>query len=413
MTGVGALAGIRVLDFSRFQQGPYATLLLADMGAEVVRIERPGGEWDRELRATPDGFSGFFYGMNRGKRSVAIDISTQAGREAAVRLAEHADVVVENFRSGVMDRLGLGYEQLRAANPRIIYAAANGWGPSGPNAAEPMYDMVAQAVSGVADFNRDADGRPRLATRGYADAGGAAFLAMGVVTALYARERTGFGQRVDASLVGACIGLHAQELGVCLNQGRMDRPGGRVTPTSGAFRCRDGSWLVIAATDHKLWDPLCRALGRPALLEEPRFADRASRLKNRAELEPILEDAFASRERDEWLPRLREANIPVGPVKTFLDLAEDADVLVNGYILSGSDSTQGRRLAAGHPFHLSGSPNVPSMAMPALGEHTADELAAVGYTEAEIDELVRAGVAQRPAGEVAPAVAGHRQHISS
>jgi len=390
-----ALSGIRVLDFSRFQQGPYATLLLADMGAEVVRIERPGGEWDRELRATPDGFSGFFYGLNRGKRSVAIDITSAAGRELVLRMVAEADVVVENFRPGVMDRLGLGYETLRAANPRIIYAAANGWGPAGPNSAEPMYDMVAQAVAGVADFNRDFDGRPRLATRGYADAGGAAFLAMGILTALYVRERTGAGQRVDASLVGACIGLHAQEITVSLNQDRIDRPHGRVTPTSGAFRCRDGSWLVIAATDQKLWKPLCRALGRPELLAEPRFADRASRLAVRTELEPILEAAFLERARDEWIPIMREQNIPVGPVRTFLDLADDPDALANGYILDGFDPVWGRRLSVGHPFHLSESATTPSTEAPLLGQHTDVELRRAGLSSDEIEALADSGAIQR------------------
>jgi crotonobetainyl-CoA:carnitine CoA-transferase CaiB-like acyl-CoA transferase len=397
-TGTGALAGIRVLDFSRFQQGPYSTLLLADLGAEVVRIERPGGEWDRELRTTPDGFSGFFYGMNRGKRSVAIDVATEHGRTAVIRMVAQADVVVENFRPGVMDRLGLGYDALRTVNPRIIYAAANGWGPDGPNAPEPMYDMVAQAVSGVADFNRDADGRPRLATRGYADAGGATFLAMGILAALFVRERTGDGQRVDASLVGACIGLHAQELGVCLNQQRLDRPGGRVTPTSGAFRCRDDRWLVVAATDQKLWAPLCRAVDRLELLNDMRFADRPGRLANRADLERMLEAAFLERDRDDWLSVLRQADIPVGPVNTFLDLPDDTDAVANGYIIEGSDPVWGKRFAAGLPFHLLDSNVRPKMTMPALGEHTEAEMERVGYTKAEIDLLDQTGVLQRSGG---------------
>jgi crotonobetainyl-CoA:carnitine CoA-transferase CaiB-like acyl-CoA transferase len=144
----GPLAGVRVIDFSRFQQGPYATRLLADLGADVVKIERPGGDWDRELRATPDGFSGFFYGLNCGKKSVAVDIQTAAGREVILRLAREADVIVENFRPGVMDRLRLGYADLSAVNGSVIYAAAGGWGPAGPNRAEPMYDMVGQAVPG-------------------------------------------------------------------------------------------------------------------------------------------------------------------------------------------------------------------------------------------------------------------------
>ena len=391
----GPLAGVRVIDFSRFQQGPYATRLLADLGADVVKIERPGGDWDRELRATPDGFSGFFYGLNCGKKSVAVDIQTAAGREVILRLAREADVIVENFRPGVMDRLGLGYADLSAVNRSVIYAAASGWGPAGPNSAEPMYDMVGQAVAGVSDFNRSPDGQPRLATRGYADAGGGVFLATGIIAALYARMRTGHGQRVDASLVGACIGLHTQEITVALNQGEISRPQGRVTPASGAFRCRDGEWLVIAATDQKLWEPLCRALARPALTADPRFATRSLRLRERRVLEPLLEEAFLRRDRDEWLAIMKAHGIPVGPVRTFLDLAEDEDARANGYITEVQDPRWGRRLTAGPPFHLSRTPAAVAGRAPELGESSDTELARAGYTPSQIEELVTSGIVYR------------------
>jgi CoA:oxalate CoA-transferase len=391
----GALAGVRVIDFSRFQQGPYATRLLSDLGADIVKIERPGGDWDRELRATADGFSGFFYGLNCGKKSVAVDIRSAAGREVVLRLVRDADVVVENFRPGVMDRLGLGYQDLSSLNSSLIYAAASGWGPAGPNSAEPMYDMVGQAVAGVSDFNRSPDGRPRLATRGYADAGGGVFLAMGIVTALYARARTGQGQRVDASLVGACIGLHTQEITVSLNQGEISRPQGRVTPASGAFRCRDGDWLVIAATDQKLWEPLCRALERPALAADTRFATRILRLQARDVLEPQLEEAFLQRDRDAWLPIMKAHGIPVGAVRTFLELAHDEDVRSNGYITEIQDPVWGSRLTAGPPFHLSRTPAAVAGRAPDLGESTDEELSSVGYSTAEIEALVASGVVQR------------------
>jgi CoA:oxalate CoA-transferase len=393
-TGTGALGGIRVLDFSRFQQGPYATRLLADMGAHVLKVERPGGEWDRRLRATPDGFSGFFYALNRGKHSIGIDITTEEGRQIVLKLAEVCDVVVENYRPGVMDRLGIGYDDLQRINPRIIFGAANGYGPDGPHSHEPMFDMVAQAVSGVSDFNQSVDGTPRLATRGYADAGGGVFLAMGIISALYARERTGQGQRVDASLVGACLGLHAPEITLSLNQNRLDRPQRRVTSTSGAFRCRDDKWLVIAATDQKLWTHLCTALDRPDLFGDERFRYGAIREQNRDILEPIVEETFLTRDRDDWIPIMRANRIPVGPVNTFLDLGDDEDALANGYIVVQDDPRWGEQKVVGHPFHLSATPAYVGNWTPELGEDTENELLRAGYSRADVAALVQRKVVE-------------------
>jgi CoA:oxalate CoA-transferase len=396
----GPFDGIRILDFTRFQQGPYATRLLADLGATVLKVERPGGEWDRRLRLAPDGFGGFFYGLNRGKGSIAVDITTDEGREIVLRLAAECDVVIENFRPGVMDRLQIGYDDLRAVNEQLIFAAGTGYGPNGPSQGEPMFDMVAQAVSGVSDFNRAPDGTPRLATRGYADAAGGVFLALGIVSALYARRVNGKGQRVDASLVGACLGLHAPEITLSLHQQTLFRPQRRVTSTSGAFRCRDDRWLVIAATDQKLWSTLCTALDRPDLFADERFAYGAIRERNRDDLEPEVEATFATRDRDEWLPILRAAGVPVGPVNTFLELAEDPDALANGYILEQDDARWGKQKIVGHPFHLSATPARVGDWTPELGEDTVRELRAVGYTEDEIGDLIKRQVveAAEPAG---------------
>lgn len=400
----GALAGIKVLDFTRFQQGPYATRLLADLGAHVLKVERPGGEWDRRLRVAPDGFCGFFHGLNRGKHSIGIDITTEDGREVVLRLAAECDVVVENFRPGVMDRLRLGYDDLRAINEKIIFAAGSGYGPNGPSSGEPMYDMVAQAVSGVSDFNRALDGTPRLATRGYADAAGGVFLALGVMTALFTRATLGVGQRVDASLVGACLGLHAPEITLSLHQDKLFRPHRRVTSTSGAFRCRDDRWLVIAATDQKLWSNLCKALGRDDLYRDERFGYGAVRERNRDILEPIVEEVFLGRDRDDWLTIMREHGVPVGPVNSFLDLADDADAIANGYIVVQDDPRWGEQKVVGHPFHLSHTAASVGNWTPELGEDTLAELRAAGYRDDEIADLVERKVVETATTE--PAASG-------
>ena len=390
----GALDGVRVLDFTRFLQGPYATRLMADMGAEVIKIERPGGEWDRRLRLAEDGFGGFFHGLNRGKRSVAVDITTDAGRDAVLALAADCDVVVENFRPGVLDRLGLGYEALRAVNPEIIYAGASGYGPGGPRSKEPMYDMVAQAVSGVSDFMRGPDGTPRLATRAMADSAGAMFLTMAVLAAIVVRQRTGRGQRVDASLVGACLGMHTAEVTIALDADQVFRPAGRVTSTSGAFRCRDDRWLVIGATDQKLWRALTTALGRDDLFEDERFARSRIRERNRAELEPLLEKVFLERDRDEWLPLMQEHGIPAAPVNTFLDLADDPDALANGYILEQDDRKWGKVKTVGHPFHMALTPATVGDWTPELGEDTESVLLGAGLAPERIAELAGSEVIQ-------------------
>jgi crotonobetainyl-CoA:carnitine CoA-transferase CaiB-like acyl-CoA transferase len=391
----GALAGVRVLDFTRFMQGPYATRIFADLGAEVIKVERPGGEWDRRLRTSPSGFAGFFHALNRGKKSVAVDITTDEGREIVLRLASDCDVVIENFRPGVMDRLGLGYETIRAANPRVIFAAASGYGPHGPRAKEPMFDMVAQAVSGVSDFNRSPEGEPRLATRGLADTAGGMFLAMAVLAALFVRERTGRGQRVDASLVGASIGLHTAEVTIALEQEEVFRLGGRrVTSTSGAFKTRDDKWLVIAATDQKLWAGLSAALDLTHLSDDERFSRSRIREKNRDVLEPIIEEAFLTRDRDDWVRRLQQHHVPVAPVNTFLDLPSDPDVVANGYVVEQDDRTWGKVRLVGTPFHLEGTPGRVGTTTPELGEHSASELTVAGYTADEIAAFSAAGVVE-------------------
>ncbi|MTD12416.1 CoA transferase [Nakamurella sp. YIM 132087] len=393
--GTGALTGIRVLDFTRFMQGPYATRILADLGADVIKVERPGGEWDRRLRVSPRGFAGFFHVLNRGKRSLAIDITTPRGRELVLEVARDCDVVVENFRAGVMDRLGLGYDDIRAVNPRVVFAAGSGHGPNGPNAADPMYDMVAQAMSGVSDFNRAPDGTPRLATRGLADVAGGMFLAMGVLSALVARERTGVGQRVDASLVGASIALHPAEVTIALEADHVFRLGGtRVTSTSGAFRARDGKWLVIGATDQKLWFGLAEALGLRQLSDDERFSRSRIREANRDQLEPIIEQAFLTRDRDEWIGVLQAHRVPAAPVNSFLDLPDDPDVRANGYIVEQDDRQAGPIRLVGPAFHLQHTPLRVGTFTPELGEHSAEVLSQAGLADDDLATLAELGIVE-------------------
>ncbi|MFT4289134.1 CaiB/BaiF CoA transferase family protein [Nocardioides sp.] len=398
----GALDGIKVLDLTRFLQGPYATRILADLGAEVVKVERPGGEWDRRLRQAPDGYAGFFLGLNRGKRAIAVDITTSEGREIVKTLARECDVVVENFRLGVMEKLGLGYDTLREENPRLVYAAASGYGPLGPRRKEPMFDMVAQAVSGLSDFVRTADGTPRLASRGMADSAGAVFLAMGILTALLARERTGLGQRVDGSLVGSCLAMHTAEVTIALHGDEVKRTQGRVTSTSGAFRCRDDKWVVVGATDQKVWSGLTAALDRVDLRDDPRFAKSRVRERHRDILEPILEETFLTADRDTWVERMRENGVPVAPVNTFVEAARDPDVLANGFVVEQPDETWGTVRTVGNPFLLSATPARVGGWTPELGADTRAVLEHLGMAPERIDELLAEGIVEQAGSATAP-----------
>jgi crotonobetainyl-CoA:carnitine CoA-transferase CaiB-like acyl-CoA transferase len=249
-------------------------------------------------------------------------------------------------------------------------------------------------VSGVSDFMRGPDGTPRLATRAMADSAGAMFLTMAVLAAIVVRQRTGRGQRVDASLVGACLGMHTAEVTIALDADRVFRPEGRVTSTSGAFRCRDDRWLVIGATDQKLWRALTTALGRDDLFEDERFARSRIRERNRAELEPLLEKIFLERDRDDWVLLMQEHGIPAAPVNTFLDLADDPDALANGYILEQDDRKWGKVKTVGHPFHMALTPATVGDWTPELGEDTESVLLAAGLAPERIAELAESEVVQ-------------------
>ncbi len=382
------LASIRILDFTRYQQGPYATVMLGDMGAEVIKVEdRERGDLGRRLWREPDGFSAFFEALNRGKRSITLDVRKPEGREVALRLVGRCDVVVENFRPGVMDRLGLGYEHARKVNPRVIFASASGFGPRGPRGRWPSFDQVAQAASGWMHALGGPEGEPRLGLPGMMDQIGAMILAWGITTALLARERTGVGQSVDASLLGTAIALQAVDVTHSLRTGRVNYPRRRTTPIVGHFQCADGRWLMVGAVDPKMWLNLCQALDRPDLPTDPRFKNGYVRETNHLELEAELEQAFLTHDRDTWIRLLREADVPVGPANTYVDLREDEDAHANEYVVRRDDSRWGDLEVVGCPVRLSATPARVGDDAPELGADTDAVLRELGFSEAEVAKL--------------------------
>ena len=387
-TGTGPLEGIRVLDLSIGQMGPAATALLADFGADVIKIESRHGDPGRGVELQPDGRSAFFLTHNRGKKSIALNLRHPEGREAVLRLAERSDVFVQSWTPGTIERLGLDYEAVRQRWPDIIYASASGFGPQGPRARLPAMDMVAQGAGGLMMANAGPDaGDPIPVGPTIADQTGAFHLALGVLLALIYRQQTGQGQKVDASLLGGLVALQGWHIAHYLMTGKMALMSSKRTQRSPLFtfyRASDG-WFTIAIIDPRQWPELCRIARMPELAEDPRFAETQARNDHAEELIAVLDERFAREPRDHWLRLLEGADIPCGPVSSYAELVEDEQVRTNSYIVE-ADPRLGQPRVPGLPIKLSETPGEVRPA-PELGQHTEEALEELGYSWEEIGRL--------------------------
>ncbi len=387
------LDGIRVLDFTRYQQGPFATVILADFGADVIKVEEPNGDFGRRMWREPDGYSAFWESLDRGKKSVCIDLRKPEGRDLALQLGDGADVIVENFRPGTMDRWGLSYENFRDRNPAVIYAQATGWGTQGPMAELPSFDQISQAYSGFAQHSGGGPGhRPEIPYPGIADQSGGMNLALGIMTALFVRERTGIGQKVEVSLLGTQLALQAPELTHFLHFGKERRRDFRASPTVGHYECSDGRWVMIVGIDQKFWPRIARALDRAALIDDERFSRGYPRWVNRDALEEELEAAFASNTSGHWLERMRVEDVPASIVQDYAEVAAAEQPAANGYLVEQEHPRFGKQRIVGLHIQLSETPGAPGAPAPELGEHTTEVLASLGLTEAQIAALHEAGI---------------------
>ncbi|MGE3075504.1 MAG: CaiB/BaiF CoA transferase family protein [Dehalococcoidia bacterium] len=388
------LDGIRVLDFTRYQQGPFATAILGDFGADVIKVEDPGGgDFGRRMWREPDGFSAFWESLNRGKRSITLDMRHPEAREIALRVAENVDVIVENFRPGTMDSWGLGYEEVKSRNSRVIYAQATGWGTKGPMANLPSFDQISQAFSGYAQHSGGGPGtKPEVAYPGVADQSGAMNLALGIMTALFARERTGIGQRVEVSLLGTQIALQAPEILHYLHFGEEHVREFRASPTVGHYQCSDGKWIMIVGIDQKFWPRIARALGLDRFIDDPKFAKGFPRFINREELQRHMEAAFASESSERWLARLREQDVPASLVQDYAALSEQEQPWQNGYLVHQQHPRFGDQRIVGLHIQLSETPGEPGAPAPELGADTDTVLAELGLNAAELERLRASGV---------------------
>jgi glutaryl-CoA transferase len=387
------LGGIRVLDLSRVIAGPYCAMLLADLGADVVKLERPGrGDDLRALRG--DGRMGaVFAGVNRNKRGIAVELGHPEGAKLAFELARRADVVVENFLPGVADKLGLGYAAVRAANPPVVYLSVTGFGQTGPYARRPGYNSIAQGMSGIMAIT-GMPGHPPTKVGGSVADVAAAFIAFGAVNAaLVHRFRTGEGQHLDVSLLASTLGLLPDPVAHYFASGvRPGREGNRnpnLTPAE-TYRTADG-YLTVVLMNPDQWGRLCGVLGDEGLRTEPRFATNESRLANRAELVSRIEAALGKAPTAEWVARFEAASIAAGPLYEFDEVLADPQVRHLGLVAELEQPGYGRVRTLGFPFRASATPAVIRRPAPLPGEHTAEVLAELGLTPAEIDRLAAAG----------------------
>jgi crotonobetainyl-CoA:carnitine CoA-transferase CaiB-like acyl-CoA transferase len=384
-----ALSGVRVMDLTRVLSGPMTTMILADLGADVIKIEDVRGgddtrHWGPPFAGDAGDVATYYLSANRGKRSIGLDLKSEGGLEVALRLADQADVLVENFRPGTAARLGLGYEQLSARNPRLVYASISGFGQDGPDAALPGYDAIAQARSGMMSVTGEPDGEPMRPGVATADIGAGMWATIGVLAALRARDQTGRGQLVDVSLLDGQLAWLSYVASGYLATGREPARYGTAHPSIvpyQAFPASDG-YIMIAVGNDKLWQLFTEAIGEPALAGQ--FPENKDRVSRRDELLPRIEAILRTRPRDEWLTVLTRAGIPCGPIATVPEAMADAQT--RGMIAEFGDTR-----VAGSPLRLSGTPVSYRLPPPGLGEHTDEVLAELGYSGQQIADLRSGG----------------------
>ena len=377
-------------------------MLLADMGADVVKVEKiPGGDDSRRMTPPTVGEeSAAFLIMNRNKRGVALDLKTDAGRDVLSRLLQDADVLIENYRRGTMERMGFSYESLRALNPKLVYCAISGFGRTGPYADRGGFDLVAQGMSGLMSITGErAGGPPMKVGAPVTDITAGILACVGILAALQARQFTGRGQMVDTSLFEAGITHTYWHSAICFATGRAPGPMGSAHPLNApyqAFPASDG-WINVGAANQENWLRLLRALEAPELAEDSRFATNADRMRNLAALNDALIPLFQRRTLNEWLRLLEEMGVPAGPVLDVAQMHEDPQALAREMIVETRHATAGPVRAIGFPIKFSDTPGSVSRPAPTLGQDTREVLREHGYSDMEIDRLAAQGVIQFPA----------------
>ena len=394
---MGPLSGIRVIELAHIMAGPCCGLMLADMGADVIKLEKaPAGDDSRRF-LPPDigGESAAFLMMNRNKRGIVVNLKTAGGKKVARRLFAEADVVIENYRKGTMELLGLGYETLRQDNPGLIYCEISGFGRTGPYAERGGFDLIAQGMSGLMSITGEAPGRPPIKCGApMADITAGILGAMGVLAAYIQRAKTGQGQRVDTSLFEAGIVHTYWQSAIAMASGTAPGPMGSAHPLNApyeAFKTSDG-WITLGAANQANWLKLPNLITAPELGEDPRFTNNHDRITHRIELAKALAPIIRSRTSADWLSRLEAAGVPAGPVLDVAEMHRDPQTLAREMVTKAPHTKLGPVKTLGAPVKFSATPGGVTRGAPLLGEHTREVLAEYGYGDDEIDTLICNGV---------------------
>ena len=393
----GPLAGIKVLELAQIMAGPTCGLMLADLGADVIKVERvPGGDDTRMMnRPSVRGESAAFMAMNRNKRGIALNLKLPAAQEALKRMVARADVLTENYRKGTMEKLGMGYPALKALNPRLIYCSISGYGRTGPYADKGGYDLIAQGMSGLMSITGEPGRAPAKSGAPVCDINAGLLAALGVVSAYIHRLRTGEGQLVDTSLFEAGIQQTYWQSAIYFATGEVPGPGGSAHHLSApyqAFRAADG-WLTIGGANQANWERMVRVLDAPEWLSDPRFKTNADRMANLEALVAVMNARLKTRPVGEWVRLLEGEGVPCGPINSIADMAADPQALARGMVVDLDHPRAGATRTLGLPIKLSATPGKVARPAPRLGQHTREVMAEFGFSASEIDALVRSGAA--------------------
>jgi len=391
------LTGLKVLDLTRVVSGPFCSMLLADFGADVIKVEAPDGDPSRVTGILGAGENPYFVNLNRNKRTITIDMKQERGKEIVRRMALASDVLVENFRPGVMDRLGLGYKVLSALNPALIYAAITGFGKTGPYKDRPAFDFIAQAMSGFMSLNGDRTMPSLRVGIPISDTIAGLYAAFGILAALRERDRTGRGQEIQTAMVDGLISMFTFAAAAYFSTGQLPPRNGNdhmVVAPYGLFNASDGP-IAVAPSTEKNWQQLCTALGLENLMSDPRFDSAEKRREHRSEINALVESVIGGRTRQEWIALLNQAGVPCGPVNNLAQAFSDPQVLHQEMVIESAQPGGPVRMP-GFPVKLSSTPARLRKPSPRVGEHTVDVLQELGYREEEIENLLKTNVVSIP-----------------